>query len=408
MASPHHRLERFVIQVDQGVLDDLKTRLKATRFAPDLDNGDEKYGLSTAYLKPIVEYWADGFDWRTVEKRLNAHTHHRLDVDGTPVHFLRETGKGAAPIPLLLLHGWPWTFWDWCKVIGPLTDPAAHGGDPADAFDVIVPSLPGFGFSTPLTNSRENPLSMADRFHTLMTSILGHDRFAVGGVDLGALIAAQLGHKHTSSLYGIHLDNEIPLNLFQGQRYWDFTGGAMITVDMPVELRADLIHFQDTYVSHLAAHMLDGQTITHAFSDSPVGMLAWLLRRWKKWSDRNGVFEDDFPLDHILTNATIYWANQAIGSSIRAYKNANLYPWQPSHDRTPPVEAPAGFTLLLGDISEPGARTPEHRREAFGKRHVYADVRDINVHQKGGHFGPWENPEAWINDLRSTFRPLRP
>ena len=188
--ASERRLEPFVVDVKQDVLDDLRSRLRATRFAPDLDNDDGAYGLKTAFPQPIVEYWADGFDWRRVEAELNAYTHHPVDVGGTPVHFIREQGKGPAPIPLLLLHGWPWTFWDWSKVIRPLADPAAFGGDPADAFDVIVPSLPGFGFSTPLTNSQENYASMAGRFHTLMTEILGHERFAVGASDYGALIGA--------------------------------------------------------------------------------------------------------------------------------------------------------------------------------------------------------------------------
>jgi hypothetical protein len=155
------RLERFTINVEQQFLDDLRARLRASRFAPDPENDDERYGLSTAYLKPLAEYWADGFDWRAAEAKLNAFNQHRLDVGGTPVHFIHEHGKGPAPIPLILMHGWPWTHYHWHKVIGPLTDPGAYGGDPADAFDIVVPSLPGFGFSTPLTNPRENYASKA-------------------------------------------------------------------------------------------------------------------------------------------------------------------------------------------------------------------------------------------------------
>ncbi|MEU2380134.1 epoxide hydrolase family protein [Streptomyces misionensis] len=401
-------LDPFVIHVEQDVLDDLRSRLKTTRFAPDLDNEDEEYGLSTAYLKPIVEYWADGFDWRAAEARLNRYAHHRVDVGGTPVHFIRRPGKGPAPVPLLLMHGWPWTFWDWSKVIDPLADPAAFGGDPADAFDVIVPSLPGFAFSTPVTNGKENFVSMADRFHTLMTDTLGYERFAVGAADYGALVGAQLGHKYADSLYGLHLGHEMLLTIFQGERYWDLTGGAPIDT-MPDDLRADMVNFVDTYVSHVAVHMLDAQTLTHGLNDSPVGMLAWILKRWKKWSDQNGVFEDAYPVDHILTNATIYWVNQAIGSSIRAYRNVHRNPWQPSHDRNPPIEAPTGFTFLLGDAAPPGVHDRDQRIAAFQRAagHFYADVRQVNVHDKGGHFGPWENPEAWIGDLRATFRPLR-
>lgn len=405
---PASTLDPFPIRVEPAILDDLRARLRATRFAPDLDNADEYYGLSTAYIKPLIEYWADGFDWNKVEEQLNSYTHYRVDVGGTPIHFIKEPGRGPAPIPLLLMHGWPWTFWDWSKVIGPLADPAAFGGDPEDAFEVIVPSLPGFAFSTPLTSGSENFISMADRFHTLMTRILGFDKFAVGAADYGALVGVQLGHKYASSLHGLHLGHEMAPQIFQGDRYWDLTGGANID-DMPPGLRADMVNFVNTYVSHVAVHMLDAQTLTHGLNDSPAGMLAWILKRWKKWSDQNGNFEEAYPVDHILTNATLYWVNQAIGSSIRAYKNVHRYPWQPSHDRTPPIEAPTSFTFLLGDAAPPGVHTVEQRIRAFkeGAASLYADVRDINVHDKGGHFGPWENPDAWIHDLRQTYRRVR-
>ena len=244
------------------------------------------------------------------------------------MHFIREQGKGPAPIPLLLLHGWPWTFWDWSKVIRPLADPAAFGGDPADAFDVIVPSLPGFGFSTPLTNGQENHASMAGRFQTLMTEILGHERFAVGASDYGALIGAQLGHKYVASLYGLHMGQGMVLPVFEGDRYWDLTGGGTAD-ELPPELRDDMRTFVETYVSHVAVHLLDAQTLTHGLNDSPAGMLAWVLKRWKTWSDQRGTFEATYPLDHILTNATIYWVNQATPTSTRGCPPTTArHPWR--------------------------------------------------------------------------------
>ncbi|SEN17006.1 epoxide hydrolase family protein [Actinacidiphila rubida] len=407
MSTTPSELAPFTVHVPQDVLDDLRARLKATRFAPDPENENEVYGLSTAFLRPLVEYWADGFDWRAAEARLNAFHQHRVDVGGTPVHFVHERGRGPAPIPLLLLHGWPWLYHHWNKVIGPLTDPAAFGGDPADAFDVVVPSLPGFGFSTPLTDPRENYASMADRFHTLMTDVLGYGRFGVGAADYGALVGARLGHKYAGSLYGVHLGNEMPPTMFQGDRSWDLSGGQR-TEDLPPAERARLVRRNDVYVSHVAAHLLDGQTLTHGLNDSPAGTLAWIVKRYKYWSDRDADFAAGWPVDDILTFATIIWVTESIGSSIRAYKNASLYPPEPVNDLTPYVQAPAGFTFLLGD-SSPGAETPEQRVEIFkaGGGRFYADVRDVNVHKGGGHFGPYENPGAWIHDLRSTYRKLR-
>lgn len=400
---------KFVIDVADDVLGDLRSRLNATRWPADLDNEDEFYGISTKYLRGLAEYWADGFDWRAAERRLNAFTHHRVEIDGVPVHFIREPGKGPNPVPIILSHGWPWTFWDWSKVIRPLADPAAFGGDPADAFDVIVPSLAGFGFSTPVGKGDMNFWKMAELWHSLMTETLGYEKYAAGGSDYGALVTSQLGHKHAGSLYGIHLSSEMPLNIFQGERPWDLTGGQMVPPDASAELRASILLFQRTYASHVAVHMLDSQTIAHGLNDSPAGMLAWILQRWKHWSDKNGNFEDVFPRDHILTNATIYWVNQAIGSSVRSYANANRYPWKPSHDRTPLVEAPAGFTFLLGDTAPPGV-TLANRVESFANGPIgpLYNVVYAKAHEKGGHFAAWENPEAVIEGIRGTFRGLRP
>lgn len=398
----------FTIRISDAVLDDLRSRIRATRWSTDLDNDDGAYGLSTQYLRPITRYWADGFDWRAIEAELNSFSHYSVAIDEVPVHFIREPGKGPMPIPLILSHGWPWTFWDWSKVIRPLADPASYGGDPADAFDVIVPSLAGFGFSTPLPRGDMNFWKMADIWHRLMTNTLGYERYAAGGSDYGSLVTSQLGHKYASHLYGIHLTAEIPLTMFQGERPWDVTGGQMVPPDASDERREQILFSQRTYASHVAVHMLDGQTITHGLNDSPVGMLAWILQRWKHWSDQNGDFDAMFPRDHILTNATIYWVNQSIGSSIRSYANANHYPWQPSHNRQPTVEAPAGFTFLCGDPYPPG-ETTETRVESFmqGPLRQMFDPVYAKAFEKGGHFAPWENPEAVIEGLRDTFRPLR-
>jgi pimeloyl-ACP methyl ester carboxylesterase len=398
----------FRIDVPAEALNDMLERLKQTRWATDLDNDEEVYGLSTAYLKPLVEYWIDGFDWRAAEAKINRFAHYRAEVDDVPIHFMKIEGKGPAPVPIILSHGWPWTFWDWSKVVDPLADPAAFGGDANDAFDVIVPSVPGFGFSTPQRRGDLNFWRMADTFHTLMTEFLGHQRYAAAGSDYGALITAQLGHKYADHLYGIHMCVEMPLTIFQSERPWDLTEGHMVPVGAPDSLREEILHFQRTYASHVAVHMLDGQTLTHALNDSPAGMLAWILQRWKHWSDKNGNFEAVFPRDHILTNATIYWVNQAIGSSIRAYKNANLYPWQPSHNRSPVIEAPTGFTFLCGDTYPPGA-TVETRVQAFraGPLAPLFNTIYAKASEKGGHFAPWENPEAVIEGIQDTFRPLR-
>ena len=378
-------LEPFVIAVPEEDLADLTRRLKDTRWARDPRNEDEIYGISTSYLKDLVGYWIDGFDWRAAERKLNEFTHHRVNIDGVPVHFIREPGRGPAPIPIILSHGWPWTFWFWSKVIRPLADPASHGGDPADAFDVIVPSLAGFGFSTP-TAGDMNHWKMAELWNTLMTDVLGYPKYA-------------------GNLYGIHLGADLPPNMFNRDTYWSL---GEVPDGVTGDMRQEVISLFETYASHVAVHMLDAQTVTHGLNDSPAGMLAWILQRWRKWSDKNGVFEDVFDRDFILTNATIYWITESIGSSIRSYRNANRWPWQPSHDRTPAIEAPAGFTFLAGDHYPPGV-TADTRVAYFenGPTRDWFNPVYLKAHARGGHFVPWENPEAVIDDVRTTFRKLR-
>lgn len=407
--SKRVELEPYKIDVPQHVLDDLNDRLKRTRFFDDLDNEEEYYGLSTAYLKPLVEYWADGFDWRAQEKRLNSNNQHKVEIDGAPVHFVYEHGKGSDTIPIMVLHGWPWTGDFNLPVVGPLTDPVAHGGGADDSFDVVVPSLPGFAWSTPVGKSDLNFWKIADILHGLMTETLGYEKYAVAGSDYGSLIASALGHKYGDSIIGLHYGHDLDPGSFGNERFWDVTDGTKIPEDASPELRAGIENFVATYVSHVTAHMLDGSTLTHGLNDSPTGMLAWLLRRWRKWSDKNGDFEAVFTRDFILTQATTFWVTESIGSSIRVYRNAVRYPWVPSHDRQPMVEPPAGFTFLLGDASPPGIRTIEERVAAFknGRTHSLFNAVNVNAHEKGGHFVQYENTEAFVGDLRDTFRNLR-
>jgi pimeloyl-ACP methyl ester carboxylesterase len=401
--------EPYKIDVPQAALNDLKDRLKKTRFFDDLDNEEEYYGISTSYLKPLVEYWADGFDWRAQEKRLNVYDQYKVEIDGTPVHFYHVRGKGPNPVPIGIFSGWPWSSGFSLPLIDRLTDPTAHGGNAADSFDVIIPDLPGFAWSTPVGRGDLNYWKIADIMHKLMTQVLGYEKYAAAGSDYGALVTSALGHKYADSIIGLHYGQDLPPGQFANERFWDLTDGAKIPEDASPELRAGLENLVSTYVSHVAVHMLDASTLSHGLNDSPIGMLAWLLRRWKKWSDKRGDFDANFPRDFILSEATAFWVNQAIGSSIRMYRNAVRYPWVPSHSRQPVVEPPAGFTFLLGDAYPPGVNTVEERIAAFenGPTRSSFNVVNVNAHMKGGHFVHYENPEAFTSDIRETFRKLR-
>ncbi|SNT64401.1 epoxide hydrolase [Asanoa hainanensis] len=393
-------LEPAPIHVPDEVLDDLRRRLDGVRW-PD-DPHDDYYGVSAGYLRDLVEHWRAGFDWRRAEAAINAYEHYRVAVDGVPIHFMRRPGVGPAPTPLILSHGWPWTFWHWSKVVDALADPGAYGGDPVEAFDVIVPSLPGFGFSTPVPPDL-NFWKIADLWHTLMTDILGHPRYAAGGCDVGALVTGQLGHKYAAELHGIHIGSGLKLTFFNGERAWDLTGGRPLPSGLSPETLAQLMAYEKRFAVHLAAHMLAPQTLSYALTDSPVGMLAWIVERWAKWSAPETVLDPD----DVLTHATIFWAGDAIGPSMRTYANNNRYPWTPSHDRWPPVEAPTGITFV-GYENPPGVSTDQRVAHflASDRADWYNHV-NLTAHERGGHFIPWENPDAWVDDLRRTFRGRR-
>jgi pimeloyl-ACP methyl ester carboxylesterase len=401
-------MTRFPIHVPDETLDDLRRRLALTRWPDDAGNDDGYYGVDRRYLQELVEYWRDAYDWRAAEAAINAYEHYRVDVDGVPVHFMRRPGTGPAPTPLILTHGWPWTFWHWSKVVDPLADPAAYGGDPADAFDVIVPSFPGFGFYGPLPHHPDmNFWKVADLWHTLMRDVLGHERYAAAGCDVGALVTGQLGHKYADELLGIHIGSGLKLSFFTGDRAWDFSGGRPIPEGLPAQIHARVVALEKRFAVHLAAHVLDSSTLAYGLSDSPAGMLSWILRRWMAWSDNGGDIESVFSRDDLLTHAMIYWVTNSIGTSIRTYANNNRYPWTPSHDRQPVVEAPTGITFVA--YENPPGVTTDRRVEHFlaSDRAGWYNHVNLTAHDRGGHFIPWEIPDEWIADLRRTFRGRR-
>ncbi|WP_378734051.1 alpha/beta fold hydrolase [Nocardia brasiliensis] len=402
-------LEAAPIHVTDDVLEDLAARLRLTRWPDDAGNDDWYYGVGRGYLQELVEYWLNEYDWRTAETAINAYEHYHVSVEDVPIHFLRKPGVGPDPTPLILTHGWPWTFWHWAKVIDPLADPAAYGGNPADAFDVIVPSLPGFGFSTPLPKHPDmNFWKVADLWHTLMTDTLGYRRYAAAGCDVGALVTGELGHRYADELHGIHIGSGQKLTLFNGDRAWDLAGGQPIPPDLPEPAYQQLLSLEHRFAVHLAAQVLAPSTLAYGLTDSPVGLLAWILERWVKWSDNHGDIETVFTKDDILTHTMIFWVNNAISTSIRYYANANRYPWTPAHDRIPVIEAPTGITFV-GYENPPGVTTPEQRVRSWlaSDRADWYNHVNLTAHEAGGHFIPWELPDAWVDDLRRTFRDRR-
>ena len=385
------KIEKFSITIGADVLADLKDRLNKTRWAEDFANDGWQYGTNGKYLKELVDYWRDNYDWRRHERAINAWPQFRTVIDDVPIHFIHVRGKGPKPAPLILSHGWPWTFWDFQKVIGPLTDPAAHGGDPADAFDVVIPSLPGYGFSTPLRKSGVNWWVTADLWVKLMEG-LGYPRFAAHGGDWGAFITAQLGHKYADRLIGSHVTLMTPLDMF--------TGGAVPAEDYAPEEAEQAKRNQDFILSEMGYFALQcskPQTPAFALNDSPVGLCAWILEKRRTWSDCGGDVETRFSKDDLLTTIMIYWLTQSYGTSARYYYEAVHNPWRPSHNRMPVVEAPVGATAFHKELVIQPRRWAER----------YSNLKRWTKFPSGGHFAAMEEPQALVGDIRAFFKALR-
>jgi pimeloyl-ACP methyl ester carboxylesterase len=381
----------FSISIPDEILTDLRDRLSKTRWAEDFGNENWAYGTEQGYLAELVRYWQEGFDWRAQEKALNAFNHYRTTLDDLPLHFIHERGKGPHPVPLILSHGWPWTFWDMHKIIRPLTDPAAFGGDPLDAFDVVVPSLPGFGFSTPLKKTGMNWWKTADLWVRLMEG-LGYPRFAAHGGDWGAMLTLQLGHKYADRVLGVHTTGLAPLDIF--------TKGPPPASEYSPDEQEGLERTRRTLTKgsgYSAIQSTCPQTLAYAMHDSPVGMCAWLLEKRRAWSDCGGDVEKVFTRDELLITMTLYWVTQSFGSAARFYYEAINQPWQPSHNQMPVIQAPTAVSITPHSLSKMPRRWSER----------YFNLQRCTDFPGGGHFLPMEQPELLVQDIRDFFRPLR-
>lgn len=383
--------EPFVLAIDDAVLGDLNQRIGQTRWAHEFSNEDWRYGANGAYLRDLSSYWRNDYDWRATERAINDWPNFRTTFDGIPIHFIHARGKGPSPIPLILNHGWPWTFWDYRKLIGPLTDPVAYGGRAEDAFDIVLPSLPGHGFSTPLTTPGVQFGRTADLWVRLM-NMLGYDRFATQGGDWGAIISAALGHAHADRLIGLHVHLLLPLDLFGGGHVPDEDFGPNEQGDL-----ANNRAFHAEEAGYMSIQSTRPQTPAFALEDSPVGLLAWLIEKRRRWSDCGGDVERRFSKNDLCDSATIYWVTQSFGTSARFYYEAAHNLWEPRHDHMPVVSAPTAYAAFPGEV----LRNPRRWAER------YFNIRRWTEMPSGGHFAPMEEPQALIDDIRAFFRDYR-
>jgi pimeloyl-ACP methyl ester carboxylesterase len=375
-------IESFRIAVAEPVLADLRQRLERTRWPDEVEGAGWDYGANLGYLRELVEYWRTSFDWRAQERRLNGLPQFRARVDGLGLHFVHERGKGPRPLPLILSHGWPSTFVQMERLIPLLADPAAHGADPEDAFDVVVPSLPGCGFSDRPTRRGMTKTRIASLWAKLMTETLGYQRFGAHGGDIGAGVTAWLAFDHPGRVVGIHVADVV--------RPWLGPGSAPLTPAEQafVDEERRWMEAEGAY-DHIQA--TKPQTLAYGLTDSPAGLAAWIVEKFRSWSDCGGDVERRFTKDELLTNLTIYWVTNTINSANRLYFERDRDPRPLGRDDR--VAVPTAVTIFPADIDHPPREWAER---------VYDVVRWTEM-PRGGHFAALEAPELLIDDVRAFF-----
>jgi epoxide hydrolase len=378
----------FRIDIPQADLDDLRQRLHRTRWPDELPGVGWTRGVPLGYLKELAGYWADGYDWRKQEAALNEHPQFTTTIDGTGVHFLHVRSPQSDALPLVLTHGWPGSIVEFLNVIGPLTDPAAHGGDPADAFHLVIPSLPGHGFSGPTQQAGWTTNRVARAWAELMAR-LGYDRYGAQGGDWGAFVSPELGRLDPDHVVGVHLNAAtfgfIPFGPVDPEELASFTGAEKARLE---RLSASTAGPGNGYFEVQAQRP---QTIGYALTDSPVGQLAWIVERFKEWSHTAEVPEDAVDRDQLLTNVMLYWLTGTANSSARLYYE-NIHA---GFVALQPVTVPVGVAVFAEDYAI--------RR--YGERgHHIVHWTDFD---RGGHFAAMEAPDLLVGDVRSFFRGLR-
>ncbi len=379
-----YNVEPFRVAVSEEVIADLRVRLERTRFPDEVPDTGWEYGSNLAYMREVVDYWRTRYDWRAQEARINRFAQYQADIDGLKIHFIQEPGRGPNPKPVLLIHGWPGSIVEFMDIIPMLTDPGAHGGDPRDSFTVIAPSLPGYGFSDHPRARAMNIQAIAEIFFKLMTNVLGFKRFAVQGGDWGAAVTSRIGEIHAPSVYGIHI-NMIAIGPAEGR------SAAELTPEEKVFL-GNMEKFRTGETGYQWIQGTKPQTLAYGLNDSPAGLAAWIIEKFRTWSDCKGDVESRFSKDQMLTNVMVYWVTQTINSSTRLYYEARHHPWRLKPGTR--IEAPTAVAVFPGELVLP----PRHWAER-----VY-NVRRWTVMPRGGHFAAMEEPKLLADDIRAYFR----
>lgn len=374
----------FTIAVPQAELDDLADRLRRTRWPEAETTGDWNQGAPLGKVRALCDHWLNGYDWRRCERALNALPQFRTEIDGLGIHFAHIRSPEPGALPLLMTHGWPGSIIEFMKVVGPLTDPAAHGGDPVDAFHLILPSLPGYGFSDKPTRPGWTVQRIAAAWGTLMQR-LGYDRWVAQGGDWGSIVTRLIGETRPEGCAAIHLN-------------------MVMIPPLPEEL-ADLTPTEQSYLAKAEYYRewdsgyakqqgTRPQTLGYGLTDSPVGQASWIYEKLQVWTDNDGAVESILSPDEMLDNIMLYWLTRSGASSGRLY-------WESlgkSAVRPASISLPAGFSLFPGDIILSSRRWVER---------AFTDIIYWSQPERGGHFAAWEQPALFAEELRRCFRQLR-
>lgn len=394
ITAAHDAIHPFRIAISQRDLDDLHERLDRTRWPDELPDVGWAYGVPRDYLKELARYWRHDYDWRSAEAELNQWPQFVTTIDGANIHFAHLRSPEPDATPLLMTHGWPGSIVEFAGVVGPLTDPRAHGGDPADAFHLVLPSIPGFGLSGPTTQTGWEFKRVAAAFAVLMER-LGYERYGVQGGDWGSIISRELGRTRSDRVIGVHL-NLLP-NSFQPQEPDPHELAAL----SPNERERTLASWERIKAwsrerqGYADIQATRPQTLAYSLTDSPVGQLAWIVEKFKEWTDSKDCPEDAVDRDHMLTNVMLYWLTGTAGSSARIYyERAHADYWGKPPE---PSTAPTALAVFPRDNFIP-------------LRHIADRTNNIvqwTEHDRGGHFAAMEQPRLLVNDIQRFFRTLR-
>ncbi|GGQ40145.1 pimeloyl-ACP methyl ester carboxylesterase [Actinomadura coerulea] len=381
--SAEQDIHPFTIDVPQDRIHDLNARLASARWPDELPGVGWAHGVPVSYLKDLAEYWRTGYDWRVHEAALNEHPHHITEVQGQRMHFLHIRSPEPDALPLVLVHGWPATFSEFLDVIRPLTDPRATGGDPADAFHLVVPSLPGFAFSGPTRRPGDGDTARYAEAVAGLMDRLGYGRYGAHGGDVGSFVSPQLGRMAPERVVGVHMNGPMT---FQS---WDGNDDGYDEADK--ERLAVLTDPSGERFGYAAIQSTRPQTLAFGLHDSPVGLLAWIVDQFQQWSNpAKRLPEDAVGRDALLTNVTLYWLTDTLASSIRLYKEASQ--WGAPAERSP---VPTGCAIFPGDLTIRALAEQQHRIVHWAE------------YDRGGHFAAMEAPDLLTGDIRAFFRKVR-